>query len=124
MALEKASSASQLRDLQYDYEGALTKERKGSDVLLKFCSTAEEASQNTELFRTTVRTYNDWLRTDLCEGFAAVLMQLRDLTKEMIKKRYFGTKKRVDVNFSVLYEMLQAWKTELSHLGSSLTPVD
>lgn len=49
---------------------------------------------------------------------------MRDVTKQLVKKRGLGITKSADVNFQVVGEILQPLETELSHLEPGLSPVE
>lgn len=95
-----------------------------SDALRTLLASAKEVRSHNELFHTKILTYNDWLKKNIHEGFAALLRKLRDTTRELVRQRHLGSKKTVDVEFSVVNEMFKALEVDFRHPGLGLIPVD
>lgn len=124
LKIEQTTFYRQLSNLQYNYKGALAKEKKVHNALKKLRSSVKEIRHHTELFRNKVTAYTDRFKTDLSEGFGAFSLQVRDATKALVKKRDLEIKKRVDMNFAVVHEMLQAVETKPRYLRPDFNPVD
>lgn len=101
----------------------MAKEKNSTHALRKLCASVEDVRRQFELFLTEDQTSIDRIKTDLRDGFAAISTQSQKVTIELLKQRDLGIKKSIYLNVSVVNEILQALKTELSQLEPSLNPV-
>lgn len=93
LEIEKTTFDRQTRDLQYNFDGALANEKKGSDPLKKLRASADEVPCHADLFRNMVPAHPARFKRNLGEDVMAFLMQLRDATEEFLKKHNFGIEK-------------------------------
>lgn len=124
LKIEKTTSDCRLSEFLYDYNGAFAKEKEVSDELNSLRAFVEKALGYAELFRSKVSTDNDRFKTNLSEGFAAYLTQLRDATKEFLKSIFLGVKKSVDVSFCRSRLNVPNRKSDINYLEPGLSSVD
>lgn len=101
----------------------ICKEKKASDALGKLRASNEEVRLHAELLCSDILTHIDRFKMSPRESFTTFLIQLRVFIRELMRYCDTGIKKKVDVNFAAVNEILQAVGTGLSHLGRSLNSV-
>lgn len=121
---EKTTFHRQLKGFQHDYDDVLLMETRATNPLKKSRASVEEVCRNAEQFRNKFPTYNDQFKTDIRKGFAVFSIQFRDATKTLVKKRDFRIDKSFDINFTVVYDMLQVLESEPSQLGPDSNVLD
>lgn len=81
LEIDKATFGRKLSGLQYNYDGALAKEKKVSVSLETLRAPVKKARCDGNLLRSKVPTYIHRFKTDLHDGFAEFLTKLGDATK-------------------------------------------
>lgn len=109
-----------IENLDYRLEGALEKRKKAGTDLGKLCSSVEDNHRHVKLFRRKGRTYRECYENNRKEGFALFIGPVRDAVKVLARKRLLKIRKSVDVNPSVVDEMIQGLETERSYFELDL----